>query len=117
MVQIHWCHTDWLKGEERAEIEERIESLAAEGQGDLLDVRIVGKPTQHHRSGGHEVRITCDARGREIVVVREGDQLGQALHDALDAFKLQVRNLRKRRRDHGPAARSAARSRGAEGAV
>ncbi len=117
-MQIHWCHTDWLNDEERAEIEERIASLAAEGNGDLLDVRIVGRPTQHHRSGGQEVRITCDARGREIVVAREGDQLGQALHDALDAFKLQVRNLRKRRRDHGPAAaRSAARKRNAEGAA
>jgi hypothetical protein len=28
-----------------------------------------------------------------------------------------VRNLRKRRRDHGPAARSAARNRSAEGAL
>ena len=51
------------------------------------------------------------------MVAREGDHPGQALHDALDAFRLQVRNLRKRRRDHGPAARSAARKRSAEGAV
>ncbi len=98
-MEIHWCHTDWLNESERAEFERRIGKLAAEGRHDLIDIRIVGRESHHHRHAGHEVRITCEARGREIVAVRQSDDLKHALHDAFDAFRAQVRTMRKKRRD------------------
>lgn len=105
-MQIHWCHTDWLSEAERREIEARMSKLADEGRRDLIDVRIVGRESQHHRKTGHEVAITCCARGREIIAVRQGDELRHALQDAFHSFRSQVRGLRDRRRDRSDGQRS-----------
>ena len=47
-MQIHWSHVDKVDPEEREAIEARIRELA-EGHNDLIDVRIVGERTRHHR--------------------------------------------------------------------
>jgi CspA family cold shock protein len=97
-MQIHWTDMDEVEAEQRAAATERLEKLD-EGATDLIDLRISGRHSQHHRHGAREVRIICQARGREIIAARERDDLGLALHDALDAFEREVRKLRERRRD------------------
>lgn len=102
-LQIHWHQAKWLGDDEKAEIEERIHTLAEQGHNDLIDVRISGNPSKHKGHTEHEVRITCEARGQEIVAVVTAAKMDQALHDALGSFKQQVREMRSRRRDHrGP---------------
>jgi cold shock CspA family protein/ribosome-associated translation inhibitor RaiA len=95
-VEIHWSHLEELSPEKRTGIEARLRALA-EGHSDLIDLRIVGKPTGHHRHGGQEIRITCQARGKELVVARTADDLGLALNQALDVFEREVKRLRDRR--------------------
>ena len=97
-MEIHWTHMEGADPEERALANKRLAQLA-EGHEDLIDVRIVGRPSQHHRHGGQEVRIVGMARGRELVAARERESLGLALHEALDAFEREVTKLRERRRD------------------
>ena len=41
-----------------------------------------------------------DAQGQEIVATRSAPKIEQALHDALEKFKQQVRHMRSRRKDH-----------------
>ncbi|MEE8313383.1 MAG: hypothetical protein V3R91_03605, partial [Myxococcota bacterium] len=53
----------------------RIRGLA-EGHEDLIDVRIVGQTTRHHRHGGSEVHLSCQARGQEIVAKLPGPRPG-----------------------------------------
>lgn len=96
-MQIHWTHPEHLRAEDRSASEARLARLAAD-QSDLIDLRIVVRPTRHHRHGGHEVRITCQARGKEIVATREREDAGLALNEAVDAFEHEVRRLRERRR-------------------
>jgi ribosome-associated translation inhibitor RaiA len=98
-LEIHWHHTQWLAESGREEIEARIRELAEQGGNDLIDVRISGNSSRHNH-GEQEVRITCEARGREIVATRTSDSLDQALHDAFENFIQQVRQWRKKRRDH-----------------
>jgi ribosome-associated translation inhibitor RaiA len=98
-LEIHWHHTQWLAEDDRKEIEARIRELAEQGSNDLIDVRISGNSSRHSH-GEQEVRITCEARGKEIVAARTSDSLDQALHDALENFVQQIRQMRKRRRDH-----------------
>jgi cold shock CspA family protein/ribosome-associated translation inhibitor RaiA len=97
-MEIHWFGLGGLEVAERAEIETRLERLA-EGHDDLIDLRITGRKTRHHRHGSQEVRITCQARGREIVAARTRPDLGLALHEALDVFEREVHRLREKRRD------------------
>jgi cold shock CspA family protein/ribosome-associated translation inhibitor RaiA len=97
-MQIHWTHFDEIEPAERAGIETRLESLA-EGHSDLIDLRLVGSVSGHHRHGLKEVRLTCQIRGKELVVTRERDELSRALHDVVDAFEGEVRRLRERRRE------------------
>jgi ribosome-associated translation inhibitor RaiA len=98
-LEIHWHHTQWLSDAGREEVEDRIRELAEQGSDDLIDVRISGSSSRHVH-GEQEVRITCEARGKEIVATRTSESLDQALHDALENFIQQVRQMRKRRRDH-----------------
>ena len=63
-MEIHWNHLENLTPVERSAIEERLRKLAAE-HDDLIDVRIVGRSTRHHRHGAQEVRIACLARGKQ----------------------------------------------------
>lgn len=98
VVEIHWVRLDDVDEAEQAEIEARLE-LLAEGHHDLIDLRITGHKTRHHRHGGREVRITCQARGREIVAARTRPDIRLALDEALDAFEREVHRLRRKRRD------------------
>jgi len=99
-VQIHWVGLQDLDESERERAEARFSQLA-EGHSDLIDLRIVGRVSGHHQQGGQEVRITCQARGRELVAARTAAELGLALHEALDAFESEVHRLRDKRRDRG----------------
>jgi cold shock CspA family protein len=97
-MEIHWHGLGDLSVEERADAEARLELLGA-GYSDLIDVRIAGRTTGHHRHGDQEIRITCQARGREIVATRMRPDLGLALNEALDAFEREVLQWREKRRD------------------
>jgi len=96
-MEIHWTHVDEVDAAQRALTEQRLRSLA-ESHTDLIDVRITGHHSQHHRHGAREIRITCLARGRELVVTRERDELGLALNEALDVFEREVHRLRDKQR-------------------
>jgi cold shock CspA family protein len=43
------------------------------------------------------VRITCEARGKEIVAARTRPDPGLALNEALDVFEREIRRMRHRR--------------------
>lgn len=95
-MEFHWHHPDVFRQEDRLAAEKRIRELARD-RTDLIDVRIAARPTEHHRHGGHEVRITCEARGKEIVAARTRPDAGGALNEALDAFEREVWRMRHRR--------------------
>ena len=97
-MEIHWVGMQEIGADERAEIEARLDGLA-EGHNDLIDLRITGHTTGHHQHGEQEVRITCQARGRELVAARTRPDLGLALNEVLDAFEREVRRMRDKRRD------------------
>jgi cold shock CspA family protein/ribosome-associated translation inhibitor RaiA len=97
-MEIHWGGASEFQDRERANAEARIERLA-EGHSDLIDLRITGRKTGHHRHGDQEVRVTCQARGHETVVARTRPDLGLALNEALDAFEREVRQRREKLRD------------------
>ncbi len=99
-MEIHWHHAKFVDDEAKAEIEQRLHALADQGHNDLIDVRISGNPSRHKGHTKHEVKITCDARGHEIVARCSGDRLENALHDALESFKQQVRHMRSKQKDH-----------------
>jgi ribosome-associated translation inhibitor RaiA len=97
-VQIHWTGFDAAVTQaQRDAVERRIVALGAE-RGDLIDVRLVARQTKHHRLGGREIRIVCQARGAEIVAGCERLELGRALDEAVDDFEREVRRVRDRRR-------------------
>jgi len=98
-VEIHWRNMDEIDEAKRGVIEERLRGLA-EGHTDLIDLWITGSRSGHHRHGDQEVRLRCQARGREIVAARTRPDLGQSLDEVLDAFEREVRKLRDRRTDH-----------------
>lgn len=105
-MEIHWVHAGDISEGERKLAEERIRSLTA-GQNDLIDVRITARASGHHKHGDKEVRIVCEARGREIVAARSREDPGLSLNEALDTFEREVRRMRKRRteqRSERPAA-------------
>lgn len=98
-MEIHWRNMDEIEAAQRDAVERRLQALS-DGHTDLIDLRIIAKPNNHHRHGAQEVHITCQARGAELVATRTGEDLGQALHEALDAFVHEVRRLRDRRGEH-----------------
>jgi cold shock CspA family protein len=97
-VEIHWHDLESLGGERRDEIEARLRALD-EGHGDLIKLWITGETTVHHRHGGQQVSLRCQARGRELVATRTRPDLGQALDEVLDVFERELRKLRDRRTD------------------
>jgi cold shock CspA family protein/ribosome-associated translation inhibitor RaiA len=104
-MELHWQRPDLFREEERLGAEKRIAELARD-RTDLIDVRITARTTAHHRHGGQEVRITCVARGKEIVAARTRPDAGMALKEALDALEREVWRMRHRRtqeRDERPA--------------
>ena len=96
-MRIHWHNTHWLDREGRERVEALLFDLAEQGAHDLIDVRITGRPSRHKGHSMHEVHITCDARGKEIVVVETGKKMDKVLHDALGTFKQRVRKMREMR--------------------
>lgn len=96
-MQFHWTDFESVSQVQREAVERRIAALADE-RGDLIDVRLVAHETNHHRQGGREVRIVCQARGAEIVASCERPELGRALDEAVDDFEREVRRVRARRR-------------------
>ena len=97
-MEIHWTNLDSLDERDRQDAEERFRRLA-ESHNDLIDLRITGKKNGREPHASEEVRIACQARGREIVAVRSSHQVGKALHDAIEAFEGEVWRLRERRRE------------------
>ena len=95
-MELHWVHPEVFREQDRNVAEERIAELGRD-HTDLMDVRITGRATPHHRHGEQEVHITCQARGKEIVAARTRSDLGQALNEALDVFEREVWRMRHRR--------------------
>lgn len=100
-MQIHWTHMQEIRPEHRDKVEDRLRELA-EGRSDLIDVRISGHTSNHHRHGGREVTIVCQARGKDLVASRTSTELSLALDEALAAFEREVRSLRDRRKEKRP---------------
>jgi len=97
-MQIHWTDFGAVSPVQREAVERRIVALSKE-RNDLIDVRLVARSTQHHRRGGKEVRIVCQACGAEIVASCEDVEVGRALDEAVDDFEREVRRVRARRRE------------------
>lgn len=95
-MELHWHHPEAFREMERDDAEKRIAALAGD-HSDLIDVRIVAEETGHHRHGGREVRITCQAPGKEIVAARTRPDAALALNEALDVFEREVWRMRHRR--------------------
>jgi ribosome-associated translation inhibitor RaiA len=95
-MELHWHRPDLFSERERAVAERRIRDLA-NGHTDLIDVRISARPSAHHRHGGQEVRITCEARGKEIVAARTRPDPALALDEALETFEREIWRMRHRR--------------------
>lgn len=95
-MEIHWVHAEDLTEVQREAVEQRLRALAGQ-KGDLMDVRIVVRSSAHHQHGDDEVRLTCDARGKEIVAVRSAPDAGLALNEVVDVFEREVRRMRERR--------------------
>lgn len=100
-IEIHWDHLDEVAYAQRAEAEARLRALAKQ-HDDLLSLRVSGHHSSHHRKGDREIRIVGKAKGRDVFVARAQPQLGHALHDAVDAFVHEMRNLRSRRVARAP---------------
>jgi cold shock CspA family protein len=95
-MEIHWYNPNAFQEKDRTRAEARILDLVGD-QNDVIDVRITAHESGHHRHGGQEVRITCQARGAELVAARTCPDAGLALNEALDAFEREVRRMRHRR--------------------
>ena len=81
-MEIHWTNLDGLDEKDRQGAEDKFRKLAA-SHNDLIDLRITGKKNGHRAHASEEVRIACQARGREIVASRSADQVGRALHQTV----------------------------------
>jgi cold shock CspA family protein len=95
-IKIHWDHMEDVVEAAKAEAEARLRGLATQ-HDDLLSLRVSGHYSGHHRRGDREVRIVGKGKGRDSFVSRVRPELSRALHDAVDAFVHEVRNLRSRR--------------------
>lgn len=100
-IEIHFDQLDEVNEAQLARAEARLRALASE-HDDLLAVRLSGHHSQHHRAGGREVRIVAKSKGKDLFASRVRPRLGLALHDALDAFEHELRNLRSRRTERAP---------------
>jgi len=95
-LRIHWDHMEEVADEKRTAAEDRLRTLAAQ-HDDLLSLRVSGHHSAHHRRGDREVRIVAKGKGRDLFVSRVQPDLSHALHDAIDAFTREIRNVRSRR--------------------
>jgi cold shock CspA family protein len=97
-MQIHWVSPGEVEDAQRAEAERCLRDLAKD-HDDLIDLQIVIRHSGHHQHGEREVRIACQARGREIVARRVRPDVRLALNEVLDAFEREVHRMREKRRD------------------
>ena len=97
-MEIHWRNLEGISEKEKGKIEGRLRALG-EAHKDLIDIRISMKRTGHHRHGGQEVVIVCQARRKEIVASRTRPDAALALNEAVDVFERQIVKLREKRRD------------------
>jgi len=100
-MQVQWDNLAEIPEQVRTAIEERVGRLVAQ-HDDILQVRIAGRASRHHRHGGSEVHILARAKGHEITASRAGSDLSRALHDAVDAFAHELRKLRSHRVERRP---------------
>ena len=98
MKEIQWAGLSEFDGNEKDRAEARLERLA-DGHNDLIDLRISGQGTGHHRHGGQRVCITCHAGTHKIVAARTEPDQGLALNEALDVFEREVHRMREKVRD------------------
>jgi len=94
-MEIHWRHPETFSEGERSVAEARLNELARD-RTDLIDVRVAARPSDHHRHGGQEVRITARARGTQVVAARTREDAALALNEALDAFEREIWRMRHR---------------------
>ncbi len=97
-MEIHWRNGDGIPEKEKGKIEGRLRALE-ETHKDLIDIRINIKRTGHHRHGGQEVVIACQARRKEIIASRTRPDAALALNEAVDVLERQIVKLRVKRRD------------------
>ena len=96
-MEIRWVGLSEFDGNEKDRAEARLERLA-DGHNDLIDLRISGQGTGHHRHGGRRVCITCHARTHKIVAARTRPDWGLALNEVLAIFERAVHQMRAKRR-------------------
>ena len=97
-MRIQWHNPNVIRDADRDHVHERLAALG-EGHSDLIDVWVDVQPNPHHRHGGNEVTIRCQARGADLVAQRTADEPSQALWEALRTFERDVHRLRERRTD------------------
>jgi cold shock CspA family protein/ribosome-associated translation inhibitor RaiA len=95
-MEIHWYNPEAFREDDRRAAEARIRELTRE-RSDVIDLRIAARPSAHHRHGGQEVRITCEARGEEIVAARTRPDAGFALNEAMEVLERELWRMRHRR--------------------
>ena len=94
-MEIHWDRMQGIDDSQKEAVEARFERLASQ-HDDLIEARIVGHPSQHHRQGGQSVRIHLSIRGEDLFSERERDDLGLALRDAVQAMEREIHDRRER---------------------
>ena len=98
-MDIRWHVVTDLAPSCREGAEARIEKLG-EGQKDLIHVVVHVEGSKHHQHGAAEVKIRCQAKGRELIAHERDDEPEIALTRAVDVFEREVRAMRAKRRDH-----------------
>ncbi len=98
-MDIQWHVVTQLDADRREAAEARILKLK-EGQKDLIHIVVRVEGSNHHQHGNAEVKIRCQAKGRELIVQEKGEEPEIALTRAVDVFEREVRKLRAKRRDH-----------------
>ena len=96
-MEVRWVGLSEFDGYEKDRAEARLERLA-DRHNDLMDVRIIGQGTGHHRHGGQRVCITCHAGTHKIVAARTRPDWGIALNEVVAIFERAVHQMREKRR-------------------
>ena len=98
-MDIQWHVVTNLDSARRDAAENRIRKLG-EGQKALIHVVIHVEGSNHHQHGSAEVKIRCQAKGRELIAYERDEEPEIALTRAVDVFEREVRSMRQKRRDH-----------------
>jgi len=98
-MDVQWHVVTDLDSARRDAAEARIRKLG-EGRKDLIHVVVHVESSKHHQHGSAEVKIRCQAKGRELIAHERDDEPEIALTRAVDVFEREVRSMRAKRRDH-----------------